>query len=187
MPLFRHKGHHGGRYDDPHGVTSPPPVRNREDVHKSVMRGDTQRYVKPSGEVGYKVKIDSDSSAPRIPLSKKEQRRKDKGLKEINKPKNRQESQQRGRVYDRARADEDRRLGTFGQNTFKEGKDGRIQTVVKGGVAGAYVEGGFKGVKKYDKKTYGRKPRAEAAKAHEEKQTHEEKMKQGEYHKDIRL
>lgn len=187
MPLFRHKGHHGGRYDDPHGVTAPRPVSNRASLDAAIKTGDARKYTKPDGTTGYKVKIDSDSTAPRIPLSEKEQRRKDKAMKKINKPKNRQEAQHRGRVYDRARADEDRRLGTFGQNTFKEGKDGRIQTVVKGGVAGAYVEGGFKGVEKYDKKTYGRKPRAEAAKALEEKQTHEEKMKQGEYHKDIRL
>lgn len=187
MPLFRHKGHHGGRYDDPHGVTKPPPVRNIDDVHQSVMRGDTKRYAKPDGSVGYKVQIDSESTAPAVPLSKKEQRRKDKAMKEINKPKNRDESQRRGRVYDRARADEERRLDTFGQNTFREKKDGRIESVAKGGVAEAYAKGGFKGVEKYDKKTYGRKPRAEAAKAHEEKQTHEEKMKQGEYHKDIRI
>lgn len=187
MPLFRHKGHHGGRYDDPHGVTKPAPVSNASSVGAAVRRGDATQYTKPDGSVGYKVAIDTDSSAPSMPLSKKEQRRKDKAMKEINKPKNRAESQRRGRVYDRARADEERRLDTFGQNTFKEDRHGRMQTVAKGGVAGAYIEGGFKGVEEYDKKTYGKKPRAEAAKAHEEKQAHEEKMKQGEYHKDIRI
>lgn len=184
MPLFKHKSYHGGRTDDPHGVTAPAPVRNRDDVYDSVMRGDTKRYVKPSGEVGYKVTINSDSTAPSAPLSKKEQRRKDKGLKELNKPKNRAESEQRGRVYDRARADEARRLDTFGQNTLKEDKQGNWRKEAKGGVAGAYIEGGFEGVKKYDKKTYGRKPRAEAAKAHEEKQDHEEAMKSGDLSKD---
>lgn len=187
MALFKHKSYHGGRTDDPHGVTAPSRVNNRASLDAAIKTGDARMYTKPDGKIGYKVKIDTDSTAPIIPLSKKEQRRKDKGLKEINKPKNRQEAQQRGRVYDRARADEDRRLGTFGQNTFKEDKDGRIQTVAKGGVAGAYIEGGFEGVKKYDKATYGKKPRAEAAKALEEKQTHEEKMKKGEYHRDFRI
>jgi hypothetical protein len=187
MPLFRHKGHHGGRYDDPHGVTKPAPVSNKESVYDAVRRGDARPYVKPDGTTGYKVTIDTEAAPSKWVLPEKEQRRKDKAMKKINKPKERAESQRRGLVYDRARADEERRLDTYGQNTLKEGKDGRITKVAKGGVAGAYIEGGFKGVEKYDKKTYGKKSRPEQIKALDEKEAHEEKRKQGEYHKDVRI
>ena len=138
MPLFRHKGHHGGRYDDPHGVTAATRAR-------SEMLGRTMSFKTDTG----RVIIDStpmyDTSSV---YSDKEKKSRAKGLKEINKPKNRNESQHRGSVYNRAKADEEARM--------KQPILSDIDKSARGGVAEAYAKGGFEGVKAYDEKTFGK-------------------------------
>jgi len=138
MPLFRHKGHHGGRYDDPHGVTA---ARARSEA-----LGRTQSYRDPmTGRVKIDSTLANDSSTI---YSDKEKKRMAKGLKEINKPKNRNESQHRGSVYNRAKADEEARMKSPIQSD--------IDGTARGGVAEAYAKGGFEGVKAYDEKTFGK-------------------------------
>ena len=80
------------------------------------------------------IRIDSSSSS-RPMKSEKERKREQKSLKKINKPKEREKSAVRSEIYNRARADE-----------------ARGRSTVDGKVAKAYVEGGAKGVEKYDKK-----------------------------------
>lgn len=126
MPLFRHKGHHGGRYDDPHGVTAP---------------------AKKAMPVGTPEKIQIDSTPEPLPeLSKKEQKRKAKGLKEINSPKSRAQGARRNEMYKRAKAAEERRP-----------PKGRGPLNPTPGPDTAFIKGGFKGIDKYDKETTGGK------------------------------
>lgn len=168
MGLFRHKGHHGGRYDDPHGVTAPksapanvPPghvVLSSGKVSRAPWPSKTpEKVAKPVGQPE-KIQIGTTPDPERPPLSKKEQRRKDKAMKDINKPKNREKARQGAAIYERAKADEDRRLGAkplrFGLPTSSP--DGQ-KPKVKGGVAEAYVKGGQKGVAEYDRKKFGKK------------------------------
>lgn len=140
MGLFRHKGHHGGRYDDPHGVTAPKKVAKPVGQPERIQIGMTP------------------DTSERPALSKKEQRRKDKAMKDINKPKVREKAREGAAIYERAKADEDRRLGAkplrFGLPTSSS--DGE-KPKVKGGVAEAYVKGGEKGVKEYDREKFGKK------------------------------
>ena len=126
MPLFRHKGHHGGRYDDPHGVTAP--------VKKAMPLSGTPE----------KIQIDT-TPKPLPELSKKEQKRKAKGLKEINSPKSRAQGARKNEMYQRAKAAEERRSEPASPDKYKPGPDK------------AFVEGGFKGMDKYDKETSGGK------------------------------
>lgn len=145
MPLFRHKGHHGGRYDDPHGVTAP---------------------AKASTPVGARGRIRIDSTPEPLPeLSKKEQKRKAKGLKEINSPKSRAQGARRNEMYQRAKAAEDRRPQR-GPDKFSPGPDT------------AFIKGGFKGLDDYDKETSGGKlitPGAQRLAAKDEAMQHEKK------------
>jgi hypothetical protein len=139
MPLFKHKGYKGGRADDPHGVTAATRAR-------SEMLGRTMSSKDP---VTGRVSIDSTPMYNTSNVySDKEKKSRAKGLKEINDPKNRNESQYRGTVYNRAKADETARM----KNPIQSDIDGSA----RGGVAEAYAKGGVAGVKSYDKKTFGK-------------------------------
>jgi hypothetical protein len=143
MPLFKHKGYKGGRADDPHGVTAATRTR-------SELLGATKSSKDP--DTG-RIRIDSEplltSEQASSMYSKKEQKKMDKGLKEINKPKNRAKSEARGAVYNRAKIDEEARLKSPIQSNRP------FSNSAKGGVAEAYAKGGFEGVKKYDNEKFG--------------------------------
>lgn len=109
-------GNYSGRSDDPHGVTG----------------NDTWMAMPPSRPAG-PISIDS-SPAPMPEKSAKQQRREQKSLKKINSPKEMRETAVRGKIYERARADEQRPMGA------------------DVGVARAYVAGGAAGVQARDKK-----------------------------------
>lgn len=126
MPLFRHKGHHGGRYDDPHGVTAP--------AKKAMPVGTPE-----------KIQIGT-TPEPRPEMSKKEQKRKAKGLKEINSPKSRAQGARKNEMYKRAKAAEERRP-----------PKGRGPMNPAPGPDTAFIKGGFKGIDDYDKETSGGK------------------------------
>lgn len=147
MPLFRHKGHHGGRYDDPHGVTAP--------AKKAMPVGTPE-----------KIQIGT-TPEPRPEMSKKEQKRMAKGLKEINSPKSRAEGYKKNEMYKRAKAAEERRPKR-GPGKFEKGPDT------------AFIEGGFKGMDDYDKETTGGKlltPGEHRMAAMDEAAADEKKMK----------
>lgn len=109
-------GNYSGRSDDPHGVTG----------------NDNWMAMPPSRPEG-PISIGS-SPAPMPEKSAKQQKREQKSLKKINSPKEMEKSAVRGKIYDRARADEQRPTG------------------VAVGTARAYIEGGVAGVQARDKK-----------------------------------
>jgi len=100
MGIIFHRKPHGGRYDDPHGVTAPPPPPLKEKKDYGQPPAPTKR-----------VKISSEPSAP-TKESRKASKKSQKAIEKsgINDPTYRAESAKRGVQYKQVKDQESRRL-----------------------------------------------------------------------------
>lgn len=130
MGIIFHRKPHGGRYDDPHGVTAPPPPPVKEKKDYGAPPAPTKR-----------VKISSEPPAP-TKASRKAAKKSQKAIEKsgINDPAYREASAKRGKQYAQARKEEEIRLNS--NKTYK-------QDAKPGGTERAYLEGGFEGIDKY--------------------------------------
>ena len=110
MGIIFHKKPHGGRYDDPHGVTAP--ATNR-------------------------VKISSEPPAP-TKASRKAAKKSQKAIEKsgINDPAYREASAKRGEVYKEVKAEEDRRLDINKKYKMDDQPTGIEKAYLKGGFEG---------------------------------------------------
>lgn len=152
MPIRKHKGYANLlRGDSPHGYSKPTPPPAKRPASDYVTPQPEQSEKPAKIQIG----TTPDTSA-RPALSKKEQKRKDKAMKDINNPKRRAESAKRGEMYNRAKKDEDARIDNPMQSTAKDPTSSGAKFKARGGVAQAYAEGGFEGMDKYDEAKYGK-------------------------------
>jgi len=127
MGIIFHRKPHGGRYDDPHGVTAPPspPLKEKKD------------YGQPPAPTK-RVKISSEPPAP-TKESRKAAKKSQKAIEKsgINDPTYRAESAKRGIQYKQVKGQESRRLKRekeFGLPEKPEGDEKR------------FLESGFRGL-----------------------------------------
>jgi len=130
MGIIFHRKPHGGRYDDPHGVTAPPPPPVKE----------TKVYGEPPAPTK-RVSISSTPPAS-TKASRKAAKKSQKAIEKsgINDPAYREASAKRGKQYTQARKQEEIRLRS--NKTYK-------QEAKPGGTERAYLEGGFEGIDEY--------------------------------------
>lgn len=139
---------HGGRHDDPHGVTAPKLVpAGPSGVPKSNAKGE---YDDGPPKSTPRIKISSEPPAA-TKKSTKAEKKSQKAIKDsgINEPENMAESARHGRNYDAAKLQETSRLG---RNKINKSYAMRTPSDEQPtGVEKAYREGGSDQVDEYNK------------------------------------
>ncbi len=134
MGIIFHRKPHGGRYDDPHGVTAPPPP---PPSHK-----EKTKYNPPPPPTK-RIKISSEPPAA-TKASRKAAKKSQKAIEKsgINDPAYREASAKRGVQYKAIKTQEDSRLDQ--NQRYKMDYEPT-------GIEKAYLKGGFEGVDEFQK------------------------------------